>query len=683
MHAADRQGVEIYRTLFLTSPDGILVVDRDGTVVLANPRACQLFGYPEPELLGMNVDLLVPQRLRAGHAAQRAGFAARPHLRPMGAALSLYGRRRDGSEFPVEIALSPAPADRNEVYIAAVRDISELVRTKQDARRGRYSAYVARFGMEALARVDFEGLLRAAPTLIREAMEVDAVAILRLTPDRSRAVLAAASGIPEQARDAIEVPALDARYLAGYVTQRRASVASADFRTEKRFEVPEAFKRLGLHAVAAVPLFDRDRVIGLISARSREPREFTEDDLNFLQSIANVLATVLQRANVEEHLAHAQRLEALGQLTGGVAHDFNNLLMVIGGNLQVMEELVRPGELLELARAASAAVDRGAMLTRKLLAFARKQPLQPRPIALAQLLGDFRDLVQRTLGETVAVRVSHDRSMPLIVADHAQLETALLNLAINARDAMPRGGALEIAVERASISEEMAAAPSELSPGEYACIAVTDTGSGMTKEVAERAFEPFFTTKEAGKGSGLGLSMVYGFARQSGGSAHIYSEPGLGTCVKLYLPLPPEAAGAVTAPELRGEATGKETVLIVEDEPAVRRVVALFLGRLGYRVLEAGDGNAALAVLESEGDAVDLLFTDIVLPGMNGVELARKARAARPRLAVLYTSGYASSALLRELPEQEIGNLISKPYRREALAEAVRRTLDARAPFAV
>ena len=673
MHAVDRYGVEIYRTLFLTSPDGILVVDRAGTIVLANPRACQLFGYPEPEFLGMSVDLLVPERLRGTHAAQREGYAARPQLRQMGAGLSLCGRRRDGSEFPAEIALSPA--DRNDVFIAAVRDISELVRTKQAARRGRYSGYVARFGMEALAHVDFERLLLAAPTLIREAMEVDAVAILRLTPDRSRAVLAAASGIPEEAHAAIEVPTLDARFLAGYVTQRRAAVASADYRAESRFDVPEVFKRLGLHAVAAVPLFDRDKAIGLISARSREPRDFGEDDVNFLQAIANVLATVLQRVNVEERLAHAQRLEALGQLTGGVAHDFNNLIMVIGGNLQVLEEMLQPGEILELARAASAAADRGAMLTRKLLAFARKQPLQPRPIPIAQLLSDFRDLVQRTLGETVEVRVSHDRSIALLVADHAQLETALLNLAINARDAMPQGGTIEIAVERARISDEMAGAPAELAPGEYACIAVSDTGAGMPKEVAERAFEPFFTTKAVGKGSGLGLSMVYGFARQSGGSAHLYSEPGLGTCVKLYLPLPAQDPASAAA-EPRRELGGTETVLTVEDDPAVRRVVVLFLRRLGYRVLEAADADTALRVLAKEGDAVDLLFTDIVLPGMNGIELARQARAAYPCLAVLYTSGYASGGLLRELPEEAMRNLISKPYRRAALAEAVRRTLD-------
>jgi CheY-like chemotaxis protein len=314
------------------------------------------------------------------------------------------------------------------------------------------------------------------------------------------------------------------------------------------------------------------------------------------------------------------------------------------------------------------------MLTRKLLAFARKQPLQPRPIPLAQLLSDFRDLVQRTLGETVEVRVSHDRSIALLVADHAQLETALLNLAINARDAMPRGGSLEIAVERARIGDAMAGAPAELAPGEYACIAVSDTGAGMPREVAERAFEPFFTTKGVGKGSGLGLSMVYGFARQSGGSAHIYSEPGLGTCVKLYLPLPAQDPAA--AAESRREPAGSETVLIVEDDPAVRRVVVLFLRRLGYRVLEAADAAAALRALDEEGAAVDLLFTDIVLPGMNGIELARRARAAHPRLAVLYTTGYASGGLLRELPEEAMRNLISKPYRRDALAEAVRRTLD-------
>ena len=676
MQATDWEGGEIYRTLFLTSPDGILVVDRAGRIVQANPRACELFGYGEGELSGMGIDSLVPERLRPGHAAHREAYASRPHTRPMGADLSLFGLRRDGGEFPVEIALSPA--GRGDLFIAAVRDISDLVRTKQAARRGRYSAYVARFGMEALAHVDFDHLLRAAPTLIREAMEVDAVAILRLTPDRSRAAIAAASGIPEDVVRATDIPN-DPALLAGYVAARRTGVVSRDFGTETRFDIPPAFRKLGLRAVAAVPLFDRDQVIGLITARSREPRDFGDDDLNFLQSIANVLATVLQRANVEEHLAHAQRLESLGQLTGGVAHDFNNLLMVISGNLQVLEELVPQGDGLELARAASAAVERGAMLTRKLLAFARKQPLQPRPVELSQLLRDFRDLVQRTLGETVAVQVAHDPAVPVLVADYAQLETALLNLAINARDAMPQGGTLKIAVERTLIDEDVAGTPTDLVPGDYACISVSDTGSGMPPEVVERAFEPFFTTKDPGKGSGLGLSMVYGFARQSGGSAHIYSEPGHGTSVRLYLPLPAGAAAEAPARAAPPVAAGKETILVVEDEPSVRGIAVMFLGRMGYRVLHASDADGALRILEREQDAVDLLFTDIVLPGMNGVDLARRARELHPKLSVLYTSGYASGGVLRTLPEEEIRNLLSKPYRRENLAAAVRETLDKRA----
>jgi PAS domain S-box-containing protein len=669
----------IYRTLFLTSPDGVLVVDRAGSIVLANPRACELFGYPEQELNGMNVDRLVPEQARPAHAAHRDRYAREARLRPMGAGLLLSGRRRDGSEFPLEIALNPVPAEGGDVYVAAIRDMSELVRTKQAARRGRYSAFVARFGMEALAHVDFERLVRAAPTLVREAMEVDSVSILRLTPDRSRFVVAAASGVSSSALEGSEVPN-DGRFLAGYVVQRRAAVLSRDFRSEDRFEVPERFRQLGLHAAAAVPLFDGEHAIGLIAARSREPRDFGDDDVNFLQSIANILATVLQRATVEEHLAHAQRLEALGQLTGGVAHDFNNLLMVISGNLQVLEEILPPGEAVELARAAAAAVDRGAMLTRKLLAFARRQPLQPRPVELGHLLRDFRDLVQRTLGETVAVHVEHERSLPPLLVDHAQLETALLNLAINARDAMPHGGTVKLSVGRCSVDQDLAGAPSELAPGEYACIEVTDSGVGMPKEVLERAFEPFFTTKEVGKGSGLGLSMVYGFAQQSGGSAHIYSEPGYGTTVRLFLPLPAQAAELPRRPAAHAAGAGRETILVVEDEPAVRNVAVMFLTRLGYRVLQAADAEAALRVLEHEGGGVELIFTDLVLPGMTGVELARQARARWPLLQVLYTSGYASGSVLEELAEDEIGNLVSKPYRREALAHMVRRMLDAQRP---
>lgn len=668
------QDPETFRALFETAPDAMLVVGRDGKIVLANGNAGRLFGRSQAELAGLPVEALIPERFRDEHARHRQSFADAPNPRPMGAGLTLFGRRADGAEFPVEIALSPIQVAGGQLYAASVRDVSELIRTKQAAQRGRYNAYVAQFGLRALAEPDFETLFRGAAPLIAEAMQADAVMVFRLTENRRELESVASFGIADEAVARIRV-ANNPAILAGYVIARREPVAMRDIDEETRFGMIPEIRALGLRSALCVPLFGRGELIGELTVRSRTPRDWSEDDIHFLQSVAHIVATAIQRTAADEHLLHMLRLESLGQLTGGVAHDFNNLLMVITGNLQMLEDVSqdRPGAL-ELARQAANAAERGAMLTRKLLAFARKQTLNPRPFDLNQLVREVRDLVQRTLGENITVRAVLDGSLPVLLADHAQVETALVNLALNARDAMPQGGLLTLETRRVTIDEELAAADPELKPGDYAMLSVSDNGTGMAPEVLRRAFEPFFTTKGASKGSGLGLSMVYGFVRQSGGTAKLYSEPGHGTSVKLYLPLPLEALRADSgtgAPELP---TGTETILVVEDEVQVRNVAVAFLTKLGYRVLQAEDAAAALRVLGHE-PGIALLFTDVVLPGGDGVTLAREARLRRPRLAVLYTSGYASGNVLDRIPEPERDNLITKPYRREELALKVRRVL--------
>jgi len=669
----------VFRELFETYPDGVFLVDENGRIVLANHRAGEQFGYRPDTLVGMSIDTLVPERFRARHAERRARYAAQPGARNMGAGVSLYGLRRDGSEFPCEIALSPVGGNGGRRFVASVRDVSELVRTKQAAIFGRYSAYVARFGMEALAEPEFDKVLHALPVLVAEAMQVDAVLVLRLNQERTEFVHAAAFGVAAEEAQRITIPNTT-RYLAGYIAEHRSTVAMADVAREARFEIPARITALGFRSAAGVPLLDREHVMGVLTVRTRAPREYSNEDLNFLQSIANILATAQQRSAAEERLLHSQRLEALGQLTGGVAHDFNNLLMVIGGNLQILED-VRAGDddSANLIRAASVAAERGAMLTRKLLAFARKQPLNTRPFDPNQLLHDFRDLVQRTLGENIVVRVSLDPSVPTLIGDPAQLETALLNLAVNARDAMPGGGYLTLETRRVSVAAQPGEGARELlHPGEYVIVSVIDSGLGMPSEVATRAFDPFFTTKEPGKGSGLGLSMVYGFAQQSGGAARLESVPGRGTTVKIYLPVP-EGAWSIPLPdESEASPKGAEQVLVVEDNDGVRAITVRFLQQLGYGVLEAANGEAALRLLEKDAK-VDLIFCDMMLPGMDGATLAHRARAARPGIAILYTSGYASETIVGRLPTDEARRFVAKPFRREDLAIAVRAALDERA----
>jgi PAS domain S-box-containing protein len=387
--------------------------------------------------------------------------------------------------------------------------------------------------------------------------------------------------------------------------------------------------------------------------------------------------TATQR--IEQELRHAQKMEAIGQLTGGIAHDFNNLLTVILGNLEMLETRLHDRRQLELVTEARETAEHGAQLTARLLAFGRRQPLQPQLTDVGRLLGELTPLLRRTLGETITVRSRSESDLREVLVDPPQLQNAIINLAINARDAMPSGGTLTITAENAQLDPDFARLHPEVREGRYVLIAVTDTGAGMSKEVQDRAFEPFFTTKQVGAGSGLGLSMVYGFAKQSGGHASIYSEPGHGTTVRLYLPqaAAPEVSDQFSPSGARPEryrANG-ETVLVVEDEPRVRRITISRLEDLGYRVLDAPNGPSALTVLDAHPE-IDLLFTDMVMPaGMTGADLAIAARHKRPEIKVLFTSGYAEPDVVERGQAAEAGWL-RKPYSALDLARTLRTVFD-------
>jgi len=389
-----------------------------------------------------------------------------------------------------------------------------------------------------------------------------------------------------------------------------------------------------------------------------------------------VVHDITRRKQAEEQLRQSQKLEAVGQLTGGIAHDFNNLLTIILGSAELLEE--RQGKLnpanTQLLRNIQAAGQQAATLTQRLLAFARKQPLEPRAIDLNQLMGGLKALLRRTLGEDVDIKMVLRPDLPKANIDDHQFEAAVLNLAINARDAMPHGGHLTIETALATI-DEAAATLGKIEHGRYLVLSVADNGEGMAPDVRARALEPFFTTKPTGKGTGLGLSMVYGFVTQSGGQLTIYSELGLGTTVRLYLPLAesdvPAAPAVIT--KLPG---GSETILVVEDEPELRELVTGMLRPMGYRILEAGNGQEALALLARE-PVINLLFTDVVMPGgMHGRALAQEAKKQRPDMRVLYTSGYIQDTMVHQGKLDEGVELLNKPYRRHDLAMKVREILD-------
>jgi PAS domain S-box-containing protein len=383
---------------------------------------------------------------------------------------------------------------------------------------------------------------------------------------------------------------------------------------------------------------------------------------------------------LESQLRQAQKMEAVGQLTGGVAHDFNNILTVIIGMTELLsDELAGNAALKPIVDAVDEAATRGAELTRRMLAFARKQPLQARPLDLNDVVARSVKLLARILGEHITVKPILASDLGRALADPSQLEDTILNLAVNARDAMPKGGQLVIETANATLDEEYAAHNLEVTPGDYVAVSITDSGVGMPPDVLEHAFEPFFTTKAAGHGTGLGLSMVYGFVKQSRGHVKIYSEVGHGTRVTVYLPRAGETARAAspTTSPVRADLAGHETILVVEDSQAVRQVAVKILQGLGYQVREAEDGPGALAILEQPGK-IDLLFTDLIMPkGIDGQELLRRARVLRPGLKALFTSGYSEQFIKGRGPTEAGVALLGKPYRTHKLAEAVRAALEA------
>ncbi|MFT4099838.1 MAG: ATP-binding protein [Burkholderiaceae bacterium] len=688
--AAPPPGIDelaVYRSLFSAYPDGLLMVDPGGTIVLANPAARLLFDYPGDELIGRAVDDLVPDSMRPRHAAYRNAYGKAPASRPMGARIDLRARRRDGSEVTVEISLSPLRADgatSGPPYtVAAIRAVDDYPRVKQALQRARFAECVAQLGRLAVNAREPQGLLDQVPAAVADTLQLETAAIVVFERHRSLLRVLAARGLSETIAT---LPCDDvAGTLIGHVMAAGEPVRIADLAQEHSVPLaPPALTR-GLSSLLAVPLSDRGRPSGALIVASRSLRAFGDEAAQFLDSVGSIVTTALQRVRTEEALNHSQRLDSVGQLTGGIAHDFNNLLTVISGNLQVLQEMpacTEDAASQPLVDAAIRATRRGAELTGKLLAFARRQRLQPTIVDVAELLASLTDMLRRTLDPRIDIRLDAERCSCRV--DAGQLESALLNIALNARDAMQDGGTLSFACRTsATLPDELRDAEDADRPRldgpaaarRYVAISVSDTGTGMTEAVRERAFEPFFTTKPHGRGTGLGLSTVYGFARQSDGTAAIASTPGGGTTVTLYLPesldpstLHPTAAGSARLP-------ARMPVLLVEDDADVRVATRNLLAAMGCEVTECPNAESALDLL-STAQRLDrpyrLLLTDIALgAGGSGLDLARHAQRHLPSLSVVVMSGF---------PDQTPGAasdapLLRKPFTRAELAEAMMRSL--------
>ena len=639
--------------LLEAAPDAMICVDGDGRIALVNAQAELLFGYGREELVGQLVDMLVPDAVRPVHPGRRAGYVADPKPRPMGAGMALAGRRRDGSTFPAEISLSAIDTDEGVLVTAAVRDVTERQR----------------------AQARFTGLLEAAPDAMVCVDGEGRIALVNAQAERLFGY-----GREELVGQLVDMLVPDAvrpvhpRRRAGYVADPLPRPMGAGVELAGRRRDGTTFP-----AEISLSAIDTDEGI-LVTAAVRDVSERLE-----AQEERQRLKTQAERGRLERQMQQSQRLESLGQLAGGVAHDFNNLLGVITNYAAFVAEemkkrpLLGPGDcVLSDVEQIQLAAERAARLTHQLLAFARREMVQPRVLSLNEVVSGVMQLLQRTLGEHVELIADLEPELNFVLADPGQIEQVLINLAVNARDAMSGGGKLTIETGNVDVDETYAASDANLGMGRYVALKVSDNGTGMRPEVVDRAFEPFFSTKPKGEGTGLGLATIYGIVTQAGGNVRIYSEIGIGTTITVLLPVTDQASPAAGNAPGRPEAGGSELVLVVEDEPAMREVTRRILARNGYHVITAADGYEALDAAAKCAEHIDLLLTDVVMPGMQGKEVADRISGLQPDIGVLFMSGYTQGILGAQGILEPGINLIEKPFNEASLLKKLHEILRVR-----
>jgi len=630
-----------YRTFFENSLNAMFITRPDGIVLEANAAACEMFGYTEEELIreGRNaiVDPEDPRLLPALKERERKGrFAG-----------ELILKRKDGEKIPAEItSVIFRTKDGDERASIIVRNISERKRAEK-----------ALGESEAFTRTIMDSL---------------------------------PIGVAVNSVD----PSVDFLYMndnfPGFYRTTREALSDPDVFWDVVYEDPafrEEIRKRVLEDCASndparmhwddVPITRQGEETSFINARNIALPEKSLM-ISTVWDVTDRRRAEAEKEKLQAQLQQATKMEAVGRLAGGVAHDFNNLLTVITGYSELLLQKVEKEspmhrEVKEIKRAG----ERAASLTQQLLAFSRKQIIEPRVVRLDLLVAEMHAMLPRLIGEDIALQVTTGKDLGSVKIDPGQFQQILMNLAVNARDAMPDGGKIVIETSNVDLDEGYCALHPYVKPGRFVMLAVSDTGQGMSEEVKAHIFEPFFTTKEQGKGTGLGLAMTYGAVKQSGGSVEVYSEAGIGTTFKIYLPrVEGEASPSVKDDRPEDMRGGSETVLLVEDEDIVRNLCVRILERLGYKVLQARNGAEAIVLAQGYGDRIDLLLTDVVMPGMNGAELARQLVLHHPEGKVLFTSGYTDDAIVRHGILKEGVSFIGKPYTPSALAKKVRGVLD-------
>jgi PAS domain S-box-containing protein len=675
-----RQSDERYRVLFENNPLPLWVYDVETLAFLAvNEAAILHYGYSEEEFLAKTIeDIRPPEDLEALEqdlAVHRTG------LRNAGV---WRHQKKDGSIIFVEVTSHVLNFAGRPAKLILANDVTQrqrleeiqAARTAQLALRADVNAALAEPGWSSQQTLE-----RCTEALVQH-LGVALARVWVLNRDRDLLELSASSGIFTDISGPganLQAEAEEAELIA----ETRQPYVTHELQNDRTPAGGRWAEPLGLVAGAGYPLMVGERLVGVIAVYSR--LAFADDITEVLASVADTISHNIERRRVEEtletteaQLRQAQKMEAIGQLAGGISHDFNNLLTVIAGYCALaLKEVPVEDPLSTHLGEIKKAGDRAAGLTRQLLAFSRKQIMQPEVLSLNRVVTEIETMLQRLIGESVELSTSQDARLGTVKADPGQIEQVIMNLVINARDAMPRGGKLTIETANVELDEEYARHHVSVAPGSYVMLAVSDTGTGMDPATQARVFEPFFTTKAPGKGTGLGLSTVFGIVKQSGGNIWIYSEIGRGTSFKIYLPRVDEAAQAYRRiPERAESLQGTETVLVLEDDNNLRRLSRTILNLFGYQVLEASSGAEAMALCESHAGPIHLLATDVVMPGMSGGEAAERLAQLRPEMKVLFMSGYTDDIIVHQGVLDPGANFIQKPFGPDDLARKVREVLE-------
>jgi PAS domain S-box-containing protein len=637
--AALLESAEQYRLLFDSNPHPMWVFDQETLAFLAvNAAAVRQYGYSRKEFLAMTIKDIRPPEDVPILLDYRAKRVNQPT--PSESSLTMPGlwrhRKKDGTLIDVEITHSPISLKRRDAQLVLANDITERKRAE-----GKLRESEARF--------------RQMAESIQEVFwmtDLDKNQMIYVSPSYEKIWDRTCESLYQQPQSFLDAIHLDDRE---HVISSLGKQRQGDFDEVYRIVRPDGSAR-----------WIRDRAFPI------------RDESGHVYRMAGIAEVITERKQLEVQFLQSQKMDAIGRLAGGVAHDFNNLLTAIIGYSQLLLDSLSPSDPRRSdAEQIKGAGERAATLTRQLLAFSRKQVLQQKVLNLNEVIADMEKLRQRMIGEDIDLTILHGPTLGYVKADPGQIEQVLMNLAINARDAMPQGGRLIIETANVDLDDAYAHEHASVSPGGYVRLTVSDNGCGMDAEVRAHLFEPFFTTKAPGEGTGLGLATVYGIVKQTGGHIYVYSEPGHGTTFKIYLPRAEESAELFdpTVP-IEAPARGSETVLLVEDDDAVRTLARDVLKRNGYRVLEARQGAEALRICQQRAGAIHLMVTDMIMKGMNGYELAKRVTSRYPEIKVLYISGYTSNVMVHQGVLEPGVTLLQKPFTPDALARKVRELLD-------